>query len=86
MQTRIFGLENEYGLISSSLGGKLNLSVEKSELLDQFVILFLLLIPVKGIQAEQSSLGDGLSHLLDRYKKKEEAPIPMRSSCRFPRI
>ncbi len=30
MQTRIFGLENEYGLISSSLGGKLNLSVESA--------------------------------------------------------
>jgi proteasome accessory factor A len=30
MQTRIFGLENEYGLISSSLGGRLNLSVESA--------------------------------------------------------
>ncbi|MGH7394013.1 MAG: Pup--protein ligase [Candidatus Methylomirabilales bacterium] len=30
METRIFGIENEYGLISSSLGGKLNLSVESA--------------------------------------------------------
>jgi proteasome accessory factor A len=30
VETRIFGLENEYGLISSSLGGKLNLSVESA--------------------------------------------------------
>src|SRR3972149_143467 len=29
-QTRILGLQNEYGLISSSLGGKLNLSVESA--------------------------------------------------------
>src|SRR3989304_5931330 len=39
MQTRIFGLENEYGLISSSLGGKLNLSVESApgDLLEKVV-------------------------------------------------
>ena len=30
VETRIFGIENEYGLISSSLGGKLNLSVESA--------------------------------------------------------
>ena len=30
MEIRIFGIENEYGLISSSLGGKLNLSVESA--------------------------------------------------------
>ena len=30
MQRRIFGLENEYGLISSSAGGRVNLSVESA--------------------------------------------------------
>jgi len=30
MQQRIFGLENEYGLISSSVGGRVNLSVESA--------------------------------------------------------
>ena len=30
VESRIFGIENEYGLISSSLGGKLNLSVESA--------------------------------------------------------
>jgi proteasome accessory factor A len=30
MQQRIFGLESEYGLISSSLGGRVNLSVESA--------------------------------------------------------
>jgi len=30
MQRRIFGLENEYGLISSSAGGRMNLSVESA--------------------------------------------------------